>query len=409
MASEEDDDPNVGVAFALVVGAGAATALGAAVVFFPRLVKLASRRVLAGSLGLSAGVMMYVSFVEILQKAVISFLKAGHTPKNAYLYATLTFFGGVVTMMLIDFLVKCLSGGYHHHQHHRHEDLDSKNEQEQEQEEQSCHSEEIQVPHCLCCADDPVGDLQDLQRMADEIQHDQENDPDQYHHRGLQLFGKDETPTPSTTVGGGLQPNVVSDGNIAENVLVEDTDTRNDEEKSQESLSKKDSQQQHQPHMSDKERDEQRKLVHMGINTAVAIGLHNFPEGLATFVAALDNPKVGAVLAVAIGIHNIPEGLCVALPIYYATGNRCKAFGWALISGLSEPIAALLGWAVLANSFSDNLYACLFGIVGGMMVIISTKELLPTAHRYDPEDTVVTFSFIGGMCIMAVSLVLFKL
>jgi len=129
---------------------------------------------------------------------------------------------------------------------------------------------------------------------------------------------------------------------------------------------------------------------------------------LATFVATLHDPKVGTVLAIAIAIHNIPEGLCVAMPIYYATGKRWKAFGWACLSGASEPVAALLGWAVLANSFDDTLYAVLFGMVGGMMVIISARELLPTAHRYDPEDSVVTFSFIGGMMIMAASLVMFS-
>ena len=158
-----------------------------------------------------------------------------------------------------------------------------------------------------------------------------------------------------------------------------------------------------------KAEQENKQLIRMGINTALAIGLHNFPEGLATFVAALNDPGVGAVLAIAIGIHNIPEGLCVALPIYYATGNRWKAFLWACLSGVSEPIAALLGWAVLANSFTHQTYAILFGLVAGMMVVISVRELLPTAHRYDPEDTVVTFSFIGGMAIMALSLILFLL
>jgi ZIP family zinc transporter len=151
------------------------------------------------------------------------------------------------------------------------------------------------------------------------------------------------------------------------------------------------------------------KLVRMGLNTAIAIGLHNFPEGLATFVAALNDPRVGAILAFAIAIHNIPEGLCVALPVYYATGNRMKAFMWALLSGASEFVAALLGWAILANSFSDDLYAVLFGLVAGMMVTISTRELLPTAHVYDPEDTVVTYSYIGGMLLIALSLVLFLL
>lgn len=155
--------------------------------------------------------------------------------------------------------------------------------------------------------------------------------------------------------------------------------------------------------------DDAKKLMRMSINTALAIGLHNFPEGLATFVAALADPSVGVVLAVAIAIHNIPEGLCVALPIYYATGNKCKAFLWGCLSGAAEPVAALLGWAILAAVLSDTVYAVLFGLVAGMMVIISTKELLPTAHRYDPEDSVVTYSFMVGMAIMALSLVLFQL
>lgn len=145
----------------------------------------------------------------------------------------------------------------------------------------------------------------------------------------------------------------------------------------------------------------------MGIQTAVAIALHNFPEGLATFVAVLEDPKIGAILACAIGIHNIPEGFCVALPIYYATGNRTKAFWWGALSGMSEPVGALLGWLVLANSFSMAIYGLMFGLVAGMMVMISLKELLPTAYRYDPGDTVVTNSLIAGMVVISLSLVLY--
>jgi hypothetical protein len=114
-----------------------------------------------------------------------------------------------------------------------------------------------------------------------------------------------------------------------------------------------------------------------------------------------------SINTLAIAIHNIPEGLCVAMPIYYATGKRWRAFGWGMVSGISEPIAALLGYAVLAKFFSDVVYAILFGMVSGMMVIISARELLPTAHRYDPQDSVVTYSFIAGMAVMALSLVLF--
>jgi zinc transporter, ZIP family len=153
----------------------------------------------------------------------------------------------------------------------------------------------------------------------------------------------------------------------------------------------------------------QRKLVNMSASTAIAIALHNFPEGLATFVAVLANPSVGAVLAVAIAIHNIPEGLCVALPVYYATGNRRRAFVWGMLSGITEPIAALFGWAVLSNSYSPTLFGVMYGLVAGMMVMISIRELLPTAHRYDPHDKLVTTSILVGMLVMGLSLVLFKL
>ena len=153
--------------------------------------------------------------------------------------------------------------------------------------------------------------------------------------------------------------------------------------------------------------DDQR-LVRMGLMTAVAIGIHNFPEGLGTFVATLSDPSVGLPLAVAIAIHNIPEGLCVAIPVYYATGNRWKAFGWALLSGVSEPIGAALGWLILKDVMSELVYGLLFGLVAGMMVNITLQELIPTAVRYDPTDKVTTNSIIAGMAIMAISLVLFK-
>lgn len=147
----------------------------------------------------------------------------------------------------------------------------------------------------------------------------------------------------------------------------------------------------------------------MGLMTALAIGLHNFPEGLATFVATLHDPSVGAALAVAIGIHNIPEGLCVSIPIYYSTGSRTKALAWALLSGISEPIGALLGYLVLMDRMGPMAYGIVFGFVGGMMVYICLHELIPTAHRYDPEDRVTTATIILGMTIMALSLVLFVL
>merc|ERR1719171_3492225 len=156
---------------------------------------------------------------------------------------------------------------------------------------------------------------------------------------------------------------------------------------------------------SDQKND--KKLKRMGLNTALAIAIHNFPEGLATFVATVDDPAVGATLAIAIAIHNIPEGLCVSVPVFYSTGHRRKAFGWGVLSGISEPIGALLGWVILMNAMTDAVYGILFGIVAGMMVAIVLHELLPTAHRYDPKDVWVTNSVIAGMMIMSASLVMF--
>lgn len=358
---------NVGVALALVCGAGAATAVGSSVVFFPSLVKLASRRVLAGSLGLSAGVMIYVSFVEIFVKSVEGFSDVLDDPDLGHIYAALSFFGGVLVMLVLDVVVKFLSGEHHHHHLEGNEDDPGV--------EKGRDEAEVAAPHCVGCSDDPVGELNEWQQRANE-----------------ELEGMGDTNTKTSATVDNPEPNNSNDS-------LKDTHGANDEHGSKVLVE----------NAPPNEALEQKKLAKMGLSTALAIALHNFPEGLATFVAALEDPSVGAVLAIAIGIHNIPEGLCVSLPIYYATGNRWKAFMWGCLSGASEPLAALLGWAVLAKAMGDQVYAVLFGLVSGMMVIISLKELIPTAHRYDPEDTVVTYSIIGGMFIIALSLVMFKL
>lgn len=125
-------------------------------------------------------------------------------------------------------------------------------------------------------------------------------------------------------------------------------------------------------------REERRALTKMSLLTGLAIAIHNFPEGLATFVATLADSSVGISVAIAIALHNIPEGICVAMPVYYATGSRWKGFLWAFLSGLSEPIGALIGWAILADRMDDTAYGVIFGMVGGMMVFIALRELLPT-------------------------------
>jgi zinc transporter ZupT len=152
---------------------------------------------------------------------------------------------------------------------------------------------------------------------------------------------------------------------------------------------------------------EKKKLMQMSLNTGLAIAIHNFPEGVATFVAAMDNPRVGAIFAIAIAIHNIPEGFAIALPIYYGTGNPWKAFFWGALSGATEPVAAFFAWLVLGDNMGDITFGVVFGVVAGMMVMVAVQELLPAAHRYDPDDEVASKSLVGGMAFMALSLILF--
>jgi zinc transporter, ZIP family len=148
------------------------------------------------------------------------------------------------------------------------------------------------------------------------------------------------------------------------------------------------------------------KLMRMGLFTALAIAIHNFPEGLATFTAALSDPAIGVSIAIAIAIHNIPEGISVAVPIHAATGSRKKAFWFSFLSGVSEPIGALIGYTILRPFFSETIFGILFASVAGIMVFVSLDELLPTAREYDTGHLAI-YGVIGGMAVMALSLLLF--
>ena len=157
-----------------------------------------------------------------------------------------------------------------------------------------------------------------------------------------------------------------------------------------------------------------RKLMRMGLFTALAIGIHNFPEGLATFLAALEDPSLGVAIAVAIALHNIPEGVSVSVPIFYATGSRKKAFVYSPLSGLAEPVGAIIAYAgiriFLGGSdgvIPPEIMGILFGGVAGIMVYISLDELLPTSRAYGKgHDSLL--GLVAGMVMMALSLLLMK-
>lgn len=158
--------------------------------------------------------------------------------------------------------------------------------------------------------------------------------------------------------------------------------------------------------MTDQARGQDRRLMRMGILSALAIGIHNLPEGMATFTASLRDPGLGISIAAAIAIHNIPEGIAVSVPIFYATGDRRTAFTWSFLSGLAEPAGAAIGYLVLAPFLDDTVFGVLFAAVAGIMVFISFDELLPAAEEYG-EHHVALYGLLVGMAVMAASLVLF--
>jgi zinc transporter, ZIP family len=148
------------------------------------------------------------------------------------------------------------------------------------------------------------------------------------------------------------------------------------------------------------------KLMRMGVFTAIAIAIHNFPEGLATFYSGIVDPSIAIPIAVAIAIHNIPEGIAVSVPIYHATGKKRKAFFLSFASGLAEPVGAIIGYTILSSFFDETIFGIIFASVAGIMVFISLDELLPTAEEYG-EHHLSIYGLIAGMAVMAVSLLLF--
>lgn len=285
-------DDTVLLAFGLTAFAGLSTGFGALCAFC---ITQSNTRFLSAALGFSAGVMLYVSFVEILAKARVSLV--GHWGETTGSWMTVvSFFAGIAVIGIIDRLVPAKDN-----------------------------------PH-------------EISNIAEYVP----------------CTEGEACPTPSDMAGMAAPAGEL----------------------------------------------DQAKLHRMGMFTALAIAIHNFPEGLATFTATLTDPSLGVGIAIAIAIHNIPEGIAVAMPIYFATGDRKKAFFHSLLSGLAEPLGAAIGFFVLMPFFSPAVFGMLFGGVAGIMVFISLDELLPTAEEYG-EHHLCIYGAVAGMALMAVSLLLF--
>ena len=297
----------VWVAFGLTVFAGMATGIGSIIAFTA---KKTNYRFLSVATGFSAGVMLYVSFVEIFFKGAESLSErygdyAGHWINAA------SFFGGMLLIGLIDNLIPSAENPHEIHS---------------ETEMRSLHD-----------PSPPIPDFKSAQAMP--VKREGFHDHGTEHH----------------------------------------------------------------------------KLMRMGLFTALAIGIHNFPEGLATFLSALEDPSLGLAIAVAIALHNIPEGISVSVPIFYATGSRRKAFLYSVLSGLAEPVGAGIGFLAILFFFGSSrtgaipseIMGILFGGVAGIMVYISLDELLPTSRAYgEGHDSL--YGLVAGMLVMAFSLLLMK-
>lgn len=277
------------IAMLLTLFAGFSTAIGSIIAFFSRKDDL---RVLSLGLGFSAGVMIYISFMEILPTALKDF-KNHYDSHWAELLGLACFFGGILISLLIDKLIP--------------EDIN---------------------PH------EPKEDLSELKICP--LPQKGQNSPK--FHPGEKLH----------------QINT-------------------------------------------------KALKRTGIFTALAIAIHNFPEGFATFISSLDNLTLGIAIAIAVAIHNIPEGLAVSLPIYHATGDKKKAFIYSALSGFAEPLGAFVGALILLPFIGDLTLAISFAVIAGIMVFISLDELLPAAKTYDKAHDSL-YGLIAGMAIMALSL-----
>ncbi len=299
---------DVWFALGLTVFAGMATGIGSAIAFTA---KRTNYRFLSVATGFSAGVMLYVSFVEIFIKGVDALVESygnywGHWVNVG------SFFGGILLIGLIDYLIPTAENPH------------------------ETHSEEETAP-----LHDPGASVHNLEAIAE------------------------------------ISPEKINAG-----VHVD--------------------------------AGHHKKLMRMGLFTALAIGIHNFPEGLATFLAALHDPSLGLAIAIAIALHNIPEGISVSVPIFYATGNRKKAFMYSVLSGLAEPVGAVIAYIAIrfiaggeSGAIPPQVMGILFGVVAGIMVYISLDELLPTSRAYGKgHDSI--FGLLAGMAIMALSLLLMK-
>lgn len=378
-----------GQAFLLVIGAGLCTAVGASVVFFPSLANLAKPNVLAIALSFASGIMLYISLVDIYNKAVDGFVQAGYDKGDSFIYATLTFFCGCLVMLALDQVVDILMAW---------DTKRSGGENGDDDGEDRGSALIVHHHHGTLCGAAPE-DADAIDQMRNKFETKIEQDHQQTHVVAPERFEADRDPTTKTTAGiGGGGPNTPVTDHLNSAMKSKTTSITGAEEIVANNA----------PMLDTTKGEDGKQLTHMSWAMAASIAIHNLPEGMVTYLAYMSDNAVGVALAIGIAVHNIPEGLCVSMPLYYATGRRFYSFAWGTASGLTEPLGALIVYLILHDGVSGVTNGILFGIVSGMMTVISIDELLPTAHKYATNPKHVSYSFLIGMLFIAASLMLFS-
>mmetsp|Transcript_13621 Transcript_13621/g.27060 ORF Transcript_13621/g.27060 Transcript_13621/m.27060 type:complete len:448 (+) Transcript_13621:187-1530(+) len=405
----------VGTAFLLTTVAGLCTGIGAAISFF---LKFEDKRIFTICLSLAGGVMLYVSFLEIFMKGQEGLIQGGVPEDMSYVYATLLFFGGIGLSILLNWISEIVF--------HRKGPLKRKKEKEREVRREANTMIPLPAPavgaQTVMNAQSRTGEGEQPSPLAaQEAEGERERDPQREGSNPTGLVGPILPPAAAQTAQTPVDP---SDTHVEEaergvpSVTAEALQSpagsahRHDGTLSSDHGGEGEGRLNSSPVDMTFENEHTQALTKLGCFSALALAAHNMPEGFATFVAALVDVRVGIGLMIAIAIHNIPEGIAVAVPVYYGSGSRWKAFGYSMISGLAEPLGAAIGYGVMLASggFSEIAFSVVFGLVGGLMVYIVIEKLLPTAISYDPTKGWLTSRcFFLGMIVMAFSLVLFQL
>ncbi len=151
--------------------------------------------------------------------------------------------------------------------------------------------------------------------------------------------------------------------------------------------------------------EERGSVYRIGILSVLVVVLHNMPEGVATFLSSYKDLSIGIPIAAAIALHNIPEGIAISVPLFYSTGKRMKAFSYSLLSGLSEPLGAVIAFFLLKNFVDEFILGMLYALIAGIMLFISLDKLLPSAWTYGSRKASI-LSTACGIALMCCVLVL---